>query len=242
MQKKHFEGAEIQFNNLSEEMQKEMYLKDKRKFKKEASKSVFESVRELVARDKKTSSEILNEMLRNEIEEDNDEDIIDSILNKPNFKMELETRKVLAKSEFLQCRRKVAQDEETSSKLLNQMLRDEVINDEAAVVIDDILDNPNFKMEDETRKLLANLRDYEYRLIVAQDEGTSRELLENMYSEEFEEEVFEALEHNLLKKVIEESTKLNAVQKEKIFDIAIDCVDKEEPLAHYLEKILEIIC
>jgi len=199
--------------------------------------------RRVAAEDEGSSSEFLNQMLRDEIENDEEDTVIYTILDNPNFKMDNDIRKVLAKSENWKYRCIVAKNEGSSSELLNQMLRDEIGHGDDEDVINSIRKNPNFKMDDDTRKALANSDNYGYRIMAVEDEGTTREFLENMYLKEKDEDVLEAIEINLFSKLSKNSITLNVVQKRQILEVLkkVKRLRKRKPLSYYLEEILEII-
>lgn len=68
MEKFVVNGVEVSFNDLSGRVQKEMYLKDKKKFAKDAIKSQHSLIRTLVLEDEETSSEVLDEGFKQETE------------------------------------------------------------------------------------------------------------------------------------------------------------------------------
>ena len=197
----------------------------------------------MAADDEGSSSEFLNQMLQNEIQGYGDSKVIETIVNNPNFKMDEKTREMLAESGEWRIRMIPAKYEGSSSEFLNQMLRDEIQDYGDCDVIETIINNPNFKMEEEIRKMLAESNDYENRIIAAKYEGSSKEFLENMFLKEKSEAVLEAIEFNLLSKISKKSVTLNVVQERKIFNVLrnVKKDKKKQPLAEYVKEIVDII-
>jgi len=300
MEKIILEGITLEFNDFSKQVQEKLYLQANEKFKKDAANSKFEEIRILVVEDEINSSEFLNQMLQDEVKGYNntdvikailnnpnfkmdntsrrvlsesedwqcrqmaaedkgsslkflykmlqdevkdygDSDVIESILNNPNFKMDDASRKLLAKSEIWKCREIVAKYEGSSSEFLNQMLRDGVNNYNDSYVIEAILNNPNFKMDDASRKLLAESENWEYRQMAAKDEGSSLEFLENMYLKEKDGDVFEALEQSILRKHNNVSNKLNIIQKHKIIKLLRKFKNSNVSISQIIDQIAAII-
>lgn len=302
MEKILVKGVEVQFNDLTEEMQEKLYLERKAEFEKEATKSQYAKIRRLIinedeidlvvldevfnleaeiygnrenlnliwkhpkfeknddkrkilaesddweirmipAEDEESSSEFLNQILRDKIQGDEDGEVIEAIINNPNFKMDEKTREMLAESGEWRIRMIPAKYEGSSSEFLNQMLRDEIQDYGDCDVIETIINNPNFKMEEEIRKMLAESNDYENRIIAAKYEGSSKEFLENMFLKEKSEAVLEAIEFNLLSKISKKSVTLNVVQERKIFNVLrnVKKDKKKQPLAEYVKEIVDII-
>lgn len=167
-----------------------------RKMLAKDTRSVF---RVMAAKDKNSSSEFLNEMLRRELQNENNEKVIETIMANKNFKMEVKTREMLAEDENFRWRKKVAEDKETPSKLLNQMLQEELnyVRTCESVIVS-IIANKNFKIEDETLEMLYEATWFsKYRIMLARDKKTSYELLEKMYSKETDEKALEVIELNM---------------------------------------------
>lgn len=237
-------GETILFEDLAERAQKRVYLRNKEKFEKEAALSKYPSVRELVVKDAQADKENLDRVFLAAVAGKEENTKIDSIWNHPNFqktdekrqmliktgnldyiailvrdtetsspllnelirtnnmvyglvniavknksfKMEEETRELLSNCAERLVRLIVARDEGSSSKILNKMLRAEMKRWDKEDIIESILANPNFNMEDETRKLLATSTNYIYRCIAARDKGTSNQFLNWMYREEMNSE------------------------------------------------------
>lgn len=150
-------------------------------------------------------------------------------------------KKDATNSKFSKIRILVVEDEGSSSEFLHQMLQDEVNNYKDSDVIKAILNNPNFKMDDASRKLLAESEDWEYRQIAAKDEGSSLEFLENMYLKEKDRDVFEALEQNILRKYNNVSNKLNIVQKHKIIKLLRKFKNSNISVSEVINQIAAII-
>lgn len=122
------------------------------------------------------------------------------------------------------------------------MLKAEIEGEEDDDVVETILNNPNFEMKAEIRKLFANAENYEYRKIIAKEKGTSRQLLEMMYLKEDDEEVIEEIEKNLLKKY-KKSISLTIIQEHEILKALkeLKVSKKKTSILTCMEKILEII-
>lgn len=309
MEKLQVKGVEVTFDDLTEEGQRSLYLKDKERFQMDAAKSRYSEIRKLVVSEttrlevldevfkaemdiwrvvdniklvwnhenfKRTddkiqelakstkpwilllvaecedaSSEILNEVLRNEVQKaENMRHIIveEVIFDNPKFQMEQETLKVLAQSERWDERLRAAKYEGVSSEFLNEMLRNEVQNEEYMdnSVEEAILTNAKFQMEQETLNILKESKYSGYRIIAAESEEISTELLEEMYQDEKDDDVLNAIENNLLRRntSFKEKIKLSLVQKRRISEIlkkVRDGKEKKIPLANYLQEILDII-
>lgn len=196
-----------------------------------------------IAAEHESNSCTLTQMLQDEIQGHDDRDVINAILNNQNFKMNDETRKILTKSDDWRHRQIAAKDEGSSCEFLNKMLQDEVQGPDDSDVVEAILNNPNFKMEDETRKVLAKSSDEDYRKMIAEDDASSEELLEDMYLRETDEDVFKAIELNFLRKISKSSVTLNAIQKRQILGVLKDVKRSSNfsRLSKYMKQILDII-
>ena len=189
------------------------------------AKSNYSEYRELVAKDEGSSSEFLNQNLLKEIEEGDNDDVIEAIVNNPNFKMENGTRKKLAESDSWRNRGLAAEDEGSSSEFLNQMFHNELENENDTDVIEAIINNSNFKMDDKTRELLAKSDYMENRELVAKDEGSSSEFLNRMFRWEMEKdngvmwisEVFQVILDNPNFKMNDETRRIFAEEKDPTY-------------------------
>lgn len=221
-------------NNSNFEMEEETLIK--------LSESDDSIHRCLAAESENASSEFLNQMYREEIQGDQECDVIELILNNSNFKMEDETRKVLAQSDDVRQREVAAEDQGGSSEFLNWMLRNEVEGSNNRDVIVLILNHSNFKMEVETREVMARSEDDKHRFMIAKDSQTANELLEEMYLKETKQDVLEEIEKNLLTKLDKSSVELNAIQKRKIMEVLKQTrTTKYVPLVKYLKQISKIL-
>ena len=182
------QGVEVEFRDLTKEAQERLYLSDKEKFKNEVANSEYVDIRRMVAENENSSSKLLNAMFREEItnEDKQDDDVLKAILANPKFTMEEETRKLYAESVYWGCRRIAAKDAGSSSEFLNAMLREEITNEDKQDddVLKAILANPKFTMEEETRKLYAESVYWGCRRIAAKDADSSSESLNAMLREE----------------------------------------------------------
>ena len=202
-----------------------------------------ENIQMIAARDEESSSKFLNEMLRNEVEGKKNLHVIKAIWTNSNFQMEKETLEVLAKSNDWHDRKMAAKAKESSSKFLNEMLRNELQGEHDSNVINAILDNPNFQMEEETSRIPAKSTVKEYRKMVAKAKCISNETLQEMYLVETDEEILDIIELNLLRRSNITTTTLTTIQKRQIFEVLKEVkVSKNRiPLVNYLKQIFEII-
>ena len=152
--------------------------------RKKLAESDDENIVCIVARDEEISSEFLNEMLRREVQGDNYEEITEAIIQNSNFEIEEETIRVLANSDAWEDRL-VAAKKETDSSRLNEMLRKEGQGEKDEDVIEAIIKNSNFEMEEVTIRLFANSGEWENRRIAAKKETDSSRLNE-MFRRELE--------------------------------------------------------
>lgn len=182
MRKITVEGIEINFNDLTEKKQRELYEKNKKKYKEDASKSIYSEIRKTVAKDETESSEFLNRMLREEISEENDRDVMGAIFYNTIFEIEEETIIALATSRYPKNRVKAAKLSK-NSKLLNQMLRNEIIDKQNDRVYDAIFNNEFFEIEEKTIGCLATSDKWQYRKKAAELSKDSK-FLNQMFRKE----------------------------------------------------------
>lgn len=146
MRKITVEGIEINFNDLTEEKQKEIYEKNKKKYKQDASKSKYYSIRLAVVENETDSSELLNIMMRAEIEGDMDNRyLVGSIFKNKIFKIEEETIKILATSDVEVYRQKAAELSKDVGRLLIMFERE--LNNGTFEVLEAIVKNDLFEKE-----------------------------------------------------------------------------------------------
>ena len=106
--------------------------------------------------------------MRDEMEKyGNNKDLVGSIFNNKIFKIEEETMKNLATSSDWRYRQKVAKASR-DSKLLNEMLRNEVNGDDDYDVENTIFENEIFEIEEETIKVLATAESWRNRAKAAE--------------------------------------------------------------------------
>ena len=139
--------------------------------------------------------------------------------------------------------RLIAAEKETDSSRLNEMLRKEVQGENDGDVTEAIIQNSNFEMEEETIRVLANSDEWEDRLIVARDKNVSEELLKEMYCNERDTNVREAIEDNLAEREFYKNVRLSFGQKAKIWRVLrkVRKSNHKYPLSKYLNEILEIV-
>ena len=213
MKKITVEGIEINFNDLTEEKQKEIYEKNKKKYKQDASKSKYYSIRLAVVKNETDSSELLNIMMRDEMEKyGNNKDLVGSIFNNKIFKIEEETMKNLATSSDWRYRQKVAKASR-DSKLLNEMLRNEVNGDDDYDVENTIFENEIFEIEEETIKVLATAESWRNRAKAAElskDSKLLNEMLRNEVNGDDDYDVENTIFENEIFEIEEETIKVLA--------------------------------
>lgn len=215
MEKFIFMGVEIQFNSFIPEVQRQLYKKNKEELKEDAAKSNYVVIRKEIAIQEQ-SSEFLNRMIRDEIKRVKSINcVIEEIFKNPQFQIEEDTIETMAKSENWNYR-KLAAEKSISSEFLNRMLIDEIASEEDEDVINEILQNPLFKGENEILEILSKAVNWEYRKIAA-EKSTSSELLNKILREEIKED--------------EDPEVIKAVLTNKIFQI-------ERETKEILEKFL----
>lgn len=212
MRKITVEGTEINFNDLTQQKQEELYKKNKKEYKKFASKSIYYSIRMMVARDETESSELLNEMLRNEINNGKDGDVLHEIFDNKIFEIEEDSIVVLSTSKYSKYR-KIAAKLSKDSKLLNQMLIREIENWNNKDVINAIINNDAFEIEEKTIKLLATSNRWIHRKIAAKLLKDSK-FLNEMYRKEIKGETDEDVENVII------NNKYFKIEEETIKDLA----------------------
>ena len=210
MEKMILEGVELGFNDLSEQTQEKLYLQDKKKFEEDASRSQYASIRKLLIEDEECEASILDEIFKNETEIYGCMKILEMIWKHPKFEKTDEKRKKLVESDDENIVCIVARDEETDSSRLNEMLRKEVqcVDDED--VTEAIIQNSNFKIEEETIRVLANSKKWKNRLIAAEKETDSSRLNEMLRREvqgKSNDDVKQAIRQNFNFEMEEETIK-----------------------------------
>lgn len=211
MRKITVEGIEINFNDLTEEKQKEIYEKNKKKYKQDASKSKYYSIRLAVVENETDSSKLLNIMMRAEIEGDTNRDLVESIFDNKIFKIEEETIKLLATSKEWEYRQKAA-ELSRDSKLLNEMLRNEVNGEQDLYVQAAILYNEIFEIEEETIKVITASENWECREKVEELISKDVNRLLKMFTKESKGGEVEILETILKNHLFEEEALLEYIR------------------------------
>ena len=236
-------GVEIQFNDLSEQSQEKLYFQEKEKFEMEVVKSQYANIRRLLIKDEKTSSNTLDEIFKVETEIYGNAQNIVALWNHPNFEKNDEKRKTLATSDSWEIRKIATEDEESSSKLLNEMYRNEIQGEYNEEIIEAILYNPNFQMEKETLKVLAKSEEWDDRLEAAKYDGeeTSSEFLNEMYRNEIQgehdEDVILAILNNTKFQMEKETLKVLAKSKKWEDRLEAAKYDGEETSSEFLNEM-----
>lgn len=206
-------------------------------------KSNIEEIKIIVAEDPESSSDLLNQIVLDEVKNDGFQSVVEAATNNPNFKMGHEARIRLAESKKWFFRKMAAESKDASSKFLEQMLIDEIYGERDEDVIYPIMNNQNFVMSDKARKALADSDNYNLQCIVAEDDETPIELLENMNLRVVDEDVLDEIELNLLRRMDKNSVVLNSVQKRKIYRVLkqLKYSNKKQSIAKCLEEIVKIL-
>lgn len=159
------------------------------------------------------------------------------------MKLEQRTRELLLKCYNSSVRKRVAREILTTSEELNEFLRGEVKSVSSDDVISAIMENINFRMEQETLEVMANSEYEEDRIRAAIHENATLEFLEDMYSKETEQEVIDVIENRMLFMIPTKSSTLTSVQKRQILKVLKELKKSKykSPLSKYVKKILDII-
>lgn len=156
------------FNSLKEFAQKRLLKEHLDLFFADALASKYPNVRKLAMELKEDcSSETLNKIIRAELKDTSasgfehyDYDLVFEILNCKQLKLDEDLRERLSVTEIWKIRKWVAQDINTSNKMLNDMIfresRDFIFR-HSVVVFDSIVLNPNFKMIEKTKRRLIDM-------------------------------------------------------------------------------------
>ena len=245
MEKLQVKGVEVTFDDLTVEVQRSLYLKDREKFQFDAAKSEHYSIRKLVVSEETTTFEALDEVFKAELEIWQNVDIIECIWWHKNFKKTDDKRQALAESKNVYIRLIVAKCIDYSSDFLNEMLRNEVQNEDYQrnkVVVEAILSNPKFQMEQETLEILSKCDWWIARLMAARSEDATSKFLNEMLRNEVQNEeyqdgdVVEAILSNS-KFQMEEKT-LNVLKEHKYNDYRILVAEYKESSSEFLNEML----
>lgn len=189
------------------------------------------------ARDKGSSSEFLNQMYRDEMKRHCDEVVLNAIEENENFQMEEKLSEDMKKSRKAIIRKRVVCSEKSSSKLLNEMFRNEVKDErlQCRSVIEAIRDNTNFQIEEETIEVLANSKLEEVREMAIEEESISTEVLMKMYQVECSDMLKRRIEKKL------KSRELEQRRKEELRNLLEDLrINKRKSVEDYVDQIIEM--
>ena len=240
MEKFQVKGVEVTFDDLTAEVQKILYLKDKEKFQLDAAGSQHSKIRKLVASEEITNLEVLNEMFMAERMIWNDIDIIKLVWNHKNFKRTDDKAQELAKSSNSTIRLIVAKCEDSSSEILNEMLREETINGtfQARYIVDAIFANSKFQMEQETLSILSKSDWWFARFKAAEYKDSSSEILNEMLREEVHKDldIVEAILAN--PKFQMEQETLKALSESELFDARLEAAKSVDFSSKSLNEML----
>lgn len=169
----------------------------------------------LVAKCKESPSDLLNELLQIVVKNKYSSDEVDAIMSNDNFKMEEKSVQILAKTNCSYYR-KIAARLATSEELLDEMLVKEIERWQDGDVITAIMKNVYFKMREGTLIVIANSKYYDIRQIAIENEGTSEELLKDMYEKEEDEDnkelILDRVLPNIMKKYnVRDENKANEI-------------------------------
>ena len=239
MEKMILEGVQLGFNDLSEQTQEKLYMHDKKKFQEDASKSQYASIRKILIEDEETEKSILDEIFKVETEIYGKMENIVQIWNHPKFEKTDEKQKVLADSDNWRIRVIAAEDEGSSSELLNEMLRKEMQKEQDQNVMTAIFNNENFKMDIETFSLFANSESEGCREIAAsymEDSIRLNELLRSEVEGENEGDVIDSIIENEFFEMEEETLEVLA-KSDYEFNREIAAKSKEA-ISGFLNRLL----
>lgn len=141
-----------------------------------------------IIQDSEASSKLLNQIFRDEIETSCGAWAGKYfIMQNPNFQMEEETKERLIESFYKEDRIFVVKETAATSTLLNKMLRKEIELYQEQDVIDEIMERPNFQIEEKTKKAMRKSRMETMRVLIARDTATTSQLLNKMLRKEVTE-------------------------------------------------------
>ena len=260
MEKIMVQGVEIGFNDLTKEMQKKLYLQNKEMYSMDVAQSLYSNIRRLIAKDKKSSSSLLDKLFEietkiynfscinnikviwkhpNFVKSDEKCNVLANSGNKELMVIVIVGRKELFKSEDWRDRERVV-IEETESAQLNKMLRKEIKEYDHIFVKRAIHENPNFRIEEETIKVLFESENWWNRLLAVGKETDSKKLNE-MFRKEIEEydneDVKKAFWKNVNFKIEEETVKL--LFKSKKCENRIIAAKKEKNTLNLNEMLIK---
>ena len=149
-------------------------------------------IRLWIVKDEDTSNELLNEILKEEVtnEDKQSSSVLKAILSRKDFTITEENRKLCAKSSDWEIRLWIVKDKNTSSELLDEILKEEVRDGYKQVldVLEAIFARENFTITEEKQKLCAKNGYWEIRIWIVKDKNTSNELLNEILKEEVTDE------------------------------------------------------
>lgn len=223
----------VTFNELSESKQRQELDFDSGELSEEllklGAKSQYENIRLLVIDYSGTSSSMLSEILK----EEKSTDIIIAIWEKPNFEKNRENLQILSVSPNPKIRSLVAKYEGTPSDMLDTMLEKEY-DDE---VIYTIWYNPNFIKTDKNLQILSKSSNWDFRLMVAEYEGTPSDMLDSMLEQENYDNVIASILNNSNFK--KNDKKLEKLSKTDDLDIRYWIAEYEETPSYILDTMLK---
>ncbi len=156
--------------------------------RKLCAKSSAWNIRLLIVKDEKTSNELLNEILKEEVTNEDKQVnyVLKAIFAREDFKITEENRKLCAKSRDREMRLWIVKDKNTSSELLDEILKEEVTDKhkQDIGVFEAIFARENFTITEEKQKLCAKSSAWNIRYWIVKDKNTSNELLNEILKEE----------------------------------------------------------
>lgn len=155
---------ELKFEDLNEKGQRRVFLENKGKFIFDAFTSEYTRIQKLPLKyqdeyDSDTLNKTISFILKNTRISKNT-DIILTLLNNKNLKLYETLRSNLATCDYPLLKVWVAQSKDTSVKLLNTMFIYEASNLvclDYTMVFDAIIQNPNFVLTEQTKKIIPNI-------------------------------------------------------------------------------------
>ena len=142
---------------------KKVYMHYPTKVEEHAAKSQYEVIRCLVAKSSCTSEKTLKEMIDAELIE-GDYKVLEMLYKNPKLNLDDDIRRKIVMSEEWSIRGLVLRDKKTSSKVLNETLREELDDEQEDNIVEMIMQHPNFKMEESTRQAMLNNKKHRYRV------------------------------------------------------------------------------
>ena len=172
---------EVPFKELSQEFQKKLYLDNPEQFQNKAAQSEYYIIRAMVAK-KTNSSEVLKDLVMKEFQRNKmgDEQVVYAVFSNKSFKLDDEISRAFfnwRSTKFEKHKTSlnmwvminmIAKDESTSQETLKYIVLNGFFN--SIKILENVLENPNFKLDDETRNVIEKTGTEEVKEMVAKKE------------------------------------------------------------------------